>query len=124
MEIAIIGLASSGKTTVFNVLGDAHVDVSHFVGKENVSEIKVPDKRIDDLVRVYRPKKETPAAIKFIDTLALKKRDVNKSQAGELEFSADAKQADAFVHVVRAFENAMVLHPEGAVDPARDIEIV
>lgn len=124
MDIAIIGLSGSGKTTVFNVLADAEADVCGYSGKEHIGEIKVPDRRFDELVGVYSPKKATAASIKFLDTLALKKGAADSRKANEISFSDDVKNADAFVHVVRAFKNELIGPHGSSIDPEGDIKNV
>lgn len=124
MNIGIIGLQGAGKTTIYNVLSDANVDIASYTDKDRVNEIKVPDERIDELADFYKPKKLTAATIKFLDTPALKKGAAESRKPNEIQFSEDAKQADAFVHVVRCFESDAVIHSEGSVNPGRDIDIL
>jgi hypothetical protein len=119
MKIGIIGFARSGKTTVFNALSGAHAAVGAFGSRDaNVAVIKVPDSRVDRLSEIHKPKKKTYAEVQFID--------VAPNEAGGEQKVIDSgalallKNADALVHVVRAFENDEVMHPAGSVDPVRD----
>ncbi|MEW5821078.1 MAG: redox-regulated ATPase YchF [Cyanobacteriota bacterium] len=123
MKIAIIGLPQSGKTTVFNLLTESNVDTSSFsAGKTapNISVVKVPDKRVDLLTDIYKPKKKTYAEIVFEDFVGIKKEGKKKVSL----FSEAVKQADALVHVCRIFENDTVPHPSGKVCPLGDAETI
>ena len=117
MKLGIIGLEQSGKTTVFNALTGAHKEVGA-VGKieEHIAMVKVPDKRIDWLTELYSPKKTTHADIEFVDIPG----SINDSS--DAKIIAEARVVDAFVFVVRAFENPNVAHPLGSIDPVRDYQ--
>lgn len=122
MQIGITGLPFSGKTTIFNALTSAHAKTGDFsLGKKepNRSKIKVPDPRVYDLARLYNPKKMTPAEIEYIDVGGLVKEI--KEKASEAEFLAHLRDTDLLLHVVRVFEDPNIPHPEGKVDPKRDI---
>jgi len=118
MKVGIIGLARSGKTTVFNALSGAHAAVGAFGSRDaNVAVVKVPDERIDRLAEIHKPKKITYAEFQFLD--------IAPSEGGEDKVLDSAaltllKNTDALVHVVRAFANEDVFHPAGGVDPVRD----
>jgi len=119
MNVGLIGFARSGKTTVFNALSGSHAAVGAFGARDaNVAVLKVPDDRVDRLAEIVQPKKKTYPEVQFID--------VAPNEAGGEAKALDAaalnhlKQTDALVHVVRAFGNADVAHPAGAVDPVRD----
>lgn len=126
MKIGLVGLPLVGKTTFFNLLTDAHAEISNFAsGKvaSNIGSAKVPDHRIDFLSQLYKPKKTTYAQIDFTDVPGL----VSGSSAGKgvgNQFLEDIRKVDALVHIVRAFENSEVMHVEGAIDPMRDIETI
>jgi GTP-binding protein YchF len=119
MKIGIIGFARSGKTTVFNALSGAHAAVGAFGSRDaNVAVIKVPDSRVDRLSEIHKPKKKTYAEVQFIDVAPSESAGENRAiDTGAL---ALLKNADALVHVVRAFTNEEVMHPAGSVDPVRD----
>ena len=117
MKLAMIGLDQSGKTTVFNALTGADKEVGTFGRLEaHIAMVKVPDERIDWLSELYKPKKTVHADIEFMDIPG----SINDS--ADPKVIATAREADAFVFVIRAFENPDVPHPLGGIDPARDFE--
>ncbi len=126
MKIGIIGLPNSGKTTVFNALtrGEAPTE-AYSSGRMEVhtAVVHVPDERVDRLAAMYRPKKVTYATVQYTDIAGLAR---GMGEAGGLSGALlnEISQNDALLHVVRAFTDPNVLHPEGDVDPARDIQIM
>ena len=119
MKVGIIGFARSGKTTVFNALSGAHAAVGAFGSRDaNIGVIKVPDARVDFLAAVHKPKKITYAEVQFIDIAP----NETGGEAKALDSTALTvlKNADALVHVVRAFQSEEVMHPKDSVDPLRD----
>ncbi|MCL2300306.1 MAG: redox-regulated ATPase YchF, partial [Firmicutes bacterium] len=91
--------------------------------ERNVGIAAVPDARLAALAGLYKPKKVTPATIDFVDIAGL----VRGSSRGEglgNKFLAYIREVDAVVHVVRCFEDEDVLHVEGSIGPARDIETI
>ena len=120
MKVGLIGFARSGKTTVFNAITGAKAEVGAYGSREaNVAVIKVPDARVDALAEIFKPKKKTYAEIEFIDIAPVEGTDQDKA----LDNAALnlLKNADALVHVVRAFENENVMHPRDSVNPERDV---
>ena len=124
MQIAIVGLARSGKTTVFNTLTRGEAETGGFGGMTvNVGVVKVPDERLTKLTEVFKPKREVPADVTYVDLPAPPTSADGREPA---EIPADQlarlRTADELLHVVRAFENPSVPHPDGSVDPWRDVE--
>ena len=119
MKVGIIGLARSGKTTVFNALTGAHAAVGAFGAREaNVAVIKVPDERVDRLAEIYGRDKKIYVEFEFVDIAPNESAAENKAlDDAALNF---LKNVDALVHVVRVFHNENVVHPYGGVDPLRD----
>lgn len=118
LHAALIGLPSTGKTTLFQLMTSAReAPRSHGRGETAVGVSKVPDPRLDRLTAMFTPRRTVPATIEFIDIVA-----PGRSAASALVDVAGYKTADALVHVVRAFRNEAVPHPAGSVDPARDAQ--
>jgi GTP-binding protein YchF len=125
MQIAIVGLAGCGKTTVFNTLTRGHAETGGYGGLQlNVGVVKVPDERLDRLAEVFRPKKIVHADITYVDLPAPPASTEGHVGAEELpaEHLARLRDSDALIHVVRAWDSAAHPHPAGSVDPARDLE--
>ena len=122
-KLVIIGLPGAGKTTVFNALTGAEADTGTYgaSGDEpNLATVKVPDPRLDTLTGMFNPQRKVPADVQYLDVAGIAKGIAEKGMSGQL--LGHLAQADALVHVVRAFEDANVPHPEETVDPMRDIE--
>ena len=118
----ITGLPYVGKTTLFNLLTGQHLATGTFAGAEaetNIGVAKVPDERLDRLVPLFKPKKITHAEITYRD-LGLTKTD-GGGEGISAKKLGDLRTSDALLHVVRAFRDPTVPHPEGSVDPARDL---
>ena len=125
MQIAIVGLAASGKTTVFNTLTRGHAETGGYGALTlNVGVVKVPDERLDRLAEIFKPKKVVHADVTYVDLPAPPASSEGHVGTEELpaEHLARLRESDALLHVVRAFEDPSVPHPDGEVDPARDIE--
>jgi ribosome-binding ATPase len=125
MQIAIVGLAGSGKTTVFNTLTRGHAETGGFGGMElHVGVVKVPDERLDRLAKIFKPKKIVHADVTYVDLPAPPASSEGHVGTEDLpaEHLARLRDSDALLHVVRAFEDAANPHPEGTVDPVRDID--
>jgi GTP-binding protein YchF len=125
MQIAIIGLPGSGKTTVFNTLTRGHADTGGFGGLQlHVGVVKVPDERLDRLAEIFQPKKIVHADVTYIDLPAIPPSADGRPGAEELpaEHLARLRDADALLHVVRAFESEAHPHPSGSVDARRDLD--
>ncbi len=125
MQIAIVGLAGSGKTTVFNTLTRGHAQTGGFGALTlNVGVVKVPDARLDRLAAIFKPKKVVHADVTYVDLPAPPASSEGRVGTEELpaEHLARLRESDALLHVVRAFEDPSLPHPSGSVDPARDLE--
>jgi len=116
LRAALIGLPSSGKTTLFQLMTSIH-EAPRGKGDVNIGISKVPDERLDRLTAMYNPKKRVPATVEFTDIVA-----AARAGAQALVDVAGYKNADALVHVIRAFRDPSVAHPSGAIDPARDAQ--
>jgi hypothetical protein len=125
MQIAIVGLAAAGKTTVFNTLTRGHAETGGYGGLTvNVGVVKVPDARLERLTALFQPKREVHADVTYVDLPAPPAASEGHEGANELPADqlARLRNADALLHVVRAFADPAVPHPEGSVDAWRDLE--
>lgn len=121
MDLGIIGLPKSGKTTVFNALTRGKAEVAAFgsAAAPNVGVVKVPDPRVDELTKMFKPRRTIYAEVKYIDVAGGKGLGKTEGIAGQ--FLSEVSRVDALIHVVRAFQDENLPHPEGSVDPDRDI---
>ena len=127
MRVGLIGLPMSGKTTFFRLLTNSKESGGGFAQGKMGAEVgvaKIPDKRIDFLSDMYKPRKTTLATIEVIDIPGMAVGGQRQKGAGANSFLDFVRKVDALVHVVRAFRNSSVVHVEGAVDPLRDIDLV
>jgi ribosome-binding ATPase len=121
MKIAIIGIPESGKTTIFNALTGGRAEVAAYSPTlaPNTGVAKVPDARLSVLEGIFQPKKTVPAEVSYTDIAGSVKSFGREGVGGE--FLSYLTTADALLQVVRAFEDDKVPHPEGSIDPVRDI---
>jgi len=112
MQIGIAGLPGSGKTTLFNALAHQHAHIGGSAWAEpNLAVVKVPDERLDKLSGLFRPKKHTPAEVRFIDVAGVARGMGHESTAAVL---ANLRTVDVLLQVVGAFQSER--------DPKSDVE--
>src|SRR5436190_2030201 len=118
LRAALIGLPATGKTTLFQLMtaGRETGRTSHGRGDVQIGISKVPDARLDRLISMFNPRKRVPATVEFTDIAG------GGSGAQALVDVAAYKNADALVHVVRAFRDESVAHASGSLAPARDAQ--
>src|SRR6185436_11994260 len=112
MKVGLVGFAGSGKTTICNTLTGLEAEVGGYGAREkaNVGVIKVPDSRVDELAAIYNPKKKTFAEIGFVDVAGPPAGQEERAETGlDPKLVQHMREADALVHVVRAFDNPMLL---------------
>jgi len=126
MQIGIVGLPNSTKTTIFNALTRSQADTSSYSTGQvevNVAIVAVPDPRVDRLSAMFRPAKTTYTRIQYNDIAGLRAGLGNEGGLSGALLNAIA-QNDALLHIVRAFEDDRIPHPEGSVNPQRDLELL
>src|SRR4051794_22694201 len=125
MQSAIVGLAGRGRPPVSNTPTRAHAEPGGYGGVPlTVGVVKVPDDRLTSLAEIFKPKKIVQADVTYVDLPAPPASTEGRVGAEELpaEHLARLRDSDALLHVVRAFEDPAVPHPEGSVDSWRDLE--
>lgn len=122
MQIGIVGLPFSGKSTLFQTITKTHLDPEVLSKAEShQAVIKVPDERLDILTGIFNPKKKVNATIEVIDVVGLQKGDSGSTQFTS-NFLGKVKTNDALIQVVRLFENDAVPHPDNTINMMRDID--
>jgi GTP-binding protein YchF len=121
MQIGIVGLPYSGKSTLFQTITRTHLDPSALAKAETHQAIvRVPDDRLEKLSEIFAPRSTVYATIEFVDVVGLKKGESGSTQF-TTNFLANVKTNDALVQVVRCFTDDAVPHPDGTIDALRDI---
>ena len=121
MEITIIGLPQSGKTTIFNAATRGSAQVATFANRMNLGAAKVPDDRLDVLNGIFNPKRKVNAEVTYAD-LPAAPEGLGKTQSIGGEYLNTLQRADAILMVSRAFEDPSVPHVADSIDAFRDIE--
>jgi hypothetical protein len=119
VDIGIVGLAKSGKTTIFNGLTRGKADISS--GTAHIGVAKVPEPRLKTLADMLHPRKVTPAEVKYIDIGASAGGQVKDKTTARSQLLAQLSNADAIINVARAFIDNSIPHIEGSVNVERDI---
>jgi ribosome-binding ATPase len=122
MQIGIVGLPLSGKSTLFQTITRTHLDPASLAKAEShQAVIKVDDERLDKLTEIFNPKKKVNATIEVIDVVGLQKGDSGSAQFTG-NFLSKVRTNDALIHVVRLFKSDIVPHPDGSINMMRDID--
>ncbi|MBQ6804385.1 MAG: redox-regulated ATPase YchF [Clostridia bacterium] len=126
MKLGVVGLPNVGKSTLFNAITGAGAQAANYpfcTIEPNAGIVAVPDSRLGVLEEMYHPKKLTPATVEFVDIAGLVK-GASKGEGLGNKFLSHIRECEAIVHVVRCFEDENIIHVDGSVSPARDIETI
>jgi GTP-binding protein YchF len=127
LRCGIVGLPNVGKSTLFNALTESqNAEASNYpfcTIEPNVGTIIVPDDRVDELVKVFVPKKIVPSTIEFVDIAGLVK-GASKGEGLGNQFLSHIREVEVIIHIVRCFEDENIIHVSNKVDPADDIDTI
>ncbi|MDP3176307.1 MAG: GTPase, partial [Spirochaetaceae bacterium] len=126
LNCGIVGLPTVGKTTIFTALTRVKAETSNYStssGKNpNLGIVAVPDPRLDRLTEMFKPKREVPATVEFVDIAGVGSASTRKEGANQI--LAHVRDSALLVHVVRCFEDPDVPHLSGKLSPIDDIELL
>lgn len=126
LKAGIVGLPNVGKSTLFNAITNSHVEAANYpfaTINPNVGTVLVNDERVDNLSKIFNPKKTIYTTFEFFDIAGLVK-GASKGEGLGNQFLSHIRETDAIIEVVRCFISTDIIHVENSIDPIRDIEII
>lgn len=124
LHCGIVGLANSGKSTLFNCVSNTKAQTSTFAytsNKSNIGTVQVPDPRLYEIDKFIKSARVVPTSIELVDIPGLARGSSRGEGVGN-SFLSDIRNADALIHIVRCFDDENLPHLDGSVDPVRDKE--
>lgn len=126
LTIGIVGLPNVGKSTLFNALTRNTVLAANYpfaTIEPNIGVVNLPDARLTALADIFGSERVVPAPVSFVDIAGIVKGASEGEGLGN-QFLANIREADAIAQVVRGFSDPDVVHVDGTVNPASDMETI